>query len=111
MIRLTALALATTVGFLFALPVHAFIDPPAKYVKPYPGGTTKYYFPKAKMVAKCTVLLRREVHPRTAGCASSRSGRCIIYMAQEVRLHPEVHRRFYDHELAHCNGWTHARPE
>ncbi len=108
MFRRIAIAAALCLGL--AAPAMAFLDPPARFDKPHPGGTTKYYFARSNMHARCVALLGRDVHPRTVGCASSASGRCIIYMAQEVRSYPDLHDRLFRHERAHCNGWVHARP-
>lgn len=111
-----ALLLPMALAFTpFAL-AQNFIDPPERFNRPYPGGTSVYYYPKAEMWERCNALAGRKLSVQPAECAKVRiwkktgQKRCFVFVAEHFRG-TEFEQLLIDHGRAHCLGWWHLRRE
>jgi hypothetical protein len=115
--KITALLLSLAL----ATPAMAFLEPPASYNKPYPGGTAVRWFPKAEMWTMCNKLAMRSLprHPAECGVVrwvkdgkfltKYRAGakkKCFVYINERFNGTPDGDLLFR-HGRAHCNGWKH----
>lgn len=110
--RALTLALAATLAL--ALPAQAFLEPPARFNFPWPGGTTVAFYPKAEMWARCNKLAQRQLPRHPAECAKVRiwaktgKKRCFVFINEDFKGTPTADLLFR-HGQAHCNGWSHPR--
>lgn len=111
-----------TIGLIVALLVtlasvaHAktFLEPPPRFDRPYPGGTSVFFYPKSEMWDRCNVLVGKKLSIHPAECAkvriSKQTGkkRCFVFVAEHFKG-TEDEDLLIRHGRAHCNGWWHIR--
>ncbi len=107
MIRLTTLALATTVGFLFALPVKADAWPDlSRILMPPPQFDPRLHeVPPHRVlfIARENMARACDLGPRVLACAIPSRGLILVPRGIPKALLRAVLR----HERAHLLGWTH----
>ncbi len=88
-----------------------FLEPPAEYNKPYPGGTTVKFFPRSEMWRRCSILAGKYLKRQPAECGVARRRKdlkkhCFVYI-NEVFRGTENEDLLMRHGRAHCHGWKH----
>lgn len=97
---------------VIASPAHAFLEPPPQFNKPYVGGTTIAWFPRAEMKVKCEALAGRTLPVWPAECGKAklhpktRRMHCFVYINEIYRGTP-TGELLFRHGRAHCHGWRH----
>lgn len=110
--RAAALTAALTLALASGVQAQNFREPPPEYDRPYPGGTSLRYYPKAEMWDRCIALLGRKLPNQPAECAKVRISRqtgqkrCFVFIAEHFRG-GEDDDLLFRHGRAHCNGWWH----
>ena len=112
-------------AILAALPATAqdFLEPPASYNRPFPGGTTVRYFSREEIWDQCNALAMKQMPRLPAECGkwrwvldgqmlpAYRTGakkRCFVYVSERFRG-TETADLLIRHGRAHCHGWKHPR--
>ena len=89
-----------------------FLEPPPRFDRPFPGGTSVYFYPKSEMLGRCNELAGRRLPIQPAECAKVRTWkktgkeRCFVFVADHFKG-TEFEDLLIRHGRAHCNGWWH----
>jgi penicillin-binding protein-related factor A (putative recombinase) len=100
-VRAVPLALVWLATSAAAIP----LEPPAKYVHPYPGPLEIVRVDHWNVWKECSADGYFPTPQDVAGCAQVHQGECLIFIAMKTKRAPID--AILRHELAHCNGWKH----
>lgn len=113
--RLTiALCLSMVPTFASTAFAQTFLEPPEQFDRPYPGGTSVYFFPKSEMWERCNDLAGRKLPALPAECGKVRiwkatgQKRCFVFVGEQFKG-TRFEQVLIRHGRAHCNGWWHLR--
>ena len=89
--------------------------PPAIYDHPFAGEVVLTELSTEPRVRKICEAFGANILPGGAvmACAFAMRGKCFIFSLGEADLKAYGHepKNVLRHERAHCNGWTHTRPQ
>lgn len=111
--RVLSLILSLSIALASMAQAQTFLEPPPRFDRAYPGGTTVYFYPKSEMWTRCNKLARKQLprHPAECGVVriSAKTGKkhCFVFINQRFKG-TETGDLLRRHGRAHCNGWKHT---